>query len=406
MSSPYAVQEIFSQTLVIKVVESRIETIQRLRDKYFNVLLRKGNRFTVTKVSSLDKVSLDKALDQLPESRIVPTVMERSGKFSFSKVDKGVVNLFEDSSRLLPLLSSKYPLYGTVTATIITKRLTTIHGFEGEESRTWFQGYFRAKNGDYSGQWAFASSSYDERKVRDTISRAEEYASITGHYDVSDGKYNVVLSPLVMGNLMATVAYSASGYSIMTGNSFLSTRKPGDVVASEKFTLMDNPKGDELNSWEFDDEAVPTRRTTIIDRGVYTSPLLNIEVGKVLDRETTGNAGWVYPRPWTLEVLPGEVSESSLLDGNVILFNNNWYTRFQNRAEGQFSTVGRDAVVVIKEGKPVGVAGRVRIADKLGKIISGIKELSKERYSVAWWDAPLPGVYPFALVEEVNLTRA
>ncbi|MEM2663213.1 MAG: metallopeptidase TldD-related protein, partial [Metallosphaera sp.] len=251
----YAVQEISSQTLVIKVVESKIETIQRLRDKYYNVLLRKGNRFTVTKVSSLDKVSLDKALDQLPESRIVPTVLERSGKYSFSKVDKGVVNLFEDSSRLLPLLNSRYPLYGTVTATVITKRLTTIHGFEGEESRTWFQGYFRAKNGDYSGQWAFASSFYDERKVKDTISRAEEYASITGKYEISDGKYDVVLSPLVMGNLMATVAYSASGYSIMTGNSFLSTHKPGDVVASQKFTLIDNPKGDELNSWEFDDEA-------------------------------------------------------------------------------------------------------------------------------------------------------
>lgn len=85
----YAVQEISSQTLVIKVVESKIETIQRLRDKYYNVLLRKGNRFTVTKVSSLDKVSLDKALDKLPESRIVPTVLERSGKYSFSKVDKG-----------------------------------------------------------------------------------------------------------------------------------------------------------------------------------------------------------------------------------------------------------------------------------------------------------------------------
>lgn len=114
----------------------------------------------------------------------------------------------------------------------------------------------------------------------------------------------------------------------------------------------------------------------------------------------------VYPRPWTLEVSPGKLSETSLMDGNVILFNNNWYTRFQNRAEGQFSTVGRDAVVVIKNGKPVGVAGRVRIADKLGRIISNIQELSKERYAVAWWDAPLPGVYPFALVKDVHLSKA
>ncbi|MEM3244669.1 MAG: metallopeptidase TldD-related protein, partial [Metallosphaera sp.] len=207
-------------------------------------------------------------------------------------------------------------------------------------------------------------------------------------------------------NLMASVAYSASGYSILTGNSFLSSKKVGEDVGSEKFSLIDNPKNDELNSWEFDDEAVPTRRTVVIDKGKYVSPILNIEVGRALNMETTGNAGWVYPRPWTLEVPQGETSESSLLDGNVILFNNNWYTRFQNRAEGQFSTVGRDAVTLIKNGKPVGVVGRVRIADKLGNIISNVQALSKERYSIAWWDAPLPGIYPFALVSNVRVSKA
>lgn len=262
----YAIQEISTQSLIIKVVESRVETIQRLNDTYYNVLLRKGRKFTVTKVSSLDKVSLDKSLDSLPESRIVPSVMERSGKFSFSKVDGGVVNLLDDSSMLLPLLNSKFPLYGTVTATHITKRLTTALGFEGEESRTWFQCYFRAKNDRFSGQWAFASSSYDERKVKESILRAEEYASITGESELTDGNYDVVLSPLVMGNLMASVAYSASGYSIVTGNSFLSNKKPGDQVAGENFTLVDNPKGEELNSWEFDDEAVPTRKTPIVEK--------------------------------------------------------------------------------------------------------------------------------------------
>ncbi|MEM4912011.1 MAG: TldD/PmbA family protein, partial [Metallosphaera sp.] len=352
---PYAIQEISSQTLIIKVVESKIETIQRLHDRSYNVLLRKGNKFIISRVTSLDEVNTFNLIDELPESRIVPTLAERSGDYEFSKVDNGIVKLIEDSSILLPIIHSRYPLYGTVTATLITKTLETTYGFKGKEKRTWFQGYFRAKNGNYSGQWAFASSVYDERKVRQAIERAEDYASITGNAEINDGNYDVVLSPLVMANLMASVAYSASGYSILTGNSFLSSKKVGEDVGSEKFSLIDNPKNDELNSWEFDDEAVPTRRTVVIDKGKYVSPILNIEVGRALNMETTGNAGWVYPRPWTLEVPQGETSESSLLDGNVILFNNNWYTRFQNRAEGQFSTVGRDAVTLIKNGKPVGV---------------------------------------------------
>ncbi|QKR01067.1 TldD/PmbA family protein [Metallosphaera tengchongensis] len=403
----YAILEISSTSLVVKVVESKVEAVQRLKDRYFNVLLRKGRKFLVTKVTSMDNLEGNLAiLDNLPDSKVVPSVLERSGKFSFSKTDQGIMNFMGDASRVAPLLNSRFPIYGTLTSTVITKRLVTSSGFEGEETRTWFQGYFRAKNGDYSGQWAFASTDYDERKIKASLERAEEFASYTGKIDVSDGVYDVILSPLTMGNLMMSTAYLASGYSIITGNSFLSNKRIGEQVASEKFTLRDIPKGEELNSWEFDDEAVPTMNKSIVERGKYVSPLLNLEVAEVMDMKSTGNAGWVYPRPWTLEVSPGEVGEGSLMDGNVILFNNNWYTRFQNRTEGQFSTVGRDATLVIRNGKPVGVAGRVRIADKLGNLLSNIYELSKERYSVAWWDAPLPGVYPYALIKNVHLSKA
>ncbi|TRM73067.1 TldD/PmbA family protein, partial [Sulfolobus sp. E5] len=108
-----------------------------------------------------------------------------------------------------------------------------------------------------------------------------------------------------------------------------------------------------------------------------------------------------------LEVKEGDVSFESLLSGNNVVFINNvWYTRFQNYAEGDFSTVCRDATVVYNEGKPLGVVGRVRIADNLKRLLLNIENLSKERYSVRWWDAPMQGVYPYALVKDVRLTLA
>ncbi|WP_338025415.1 metallopeptidase TldD-related protein [Acidianus ambivalens] len=83
-----------------------------------------------------------------------------------------------------------------------------------------------------------------------------------------------------------------------------------------------------------------------------------------------------------------------------------WYTRFQNYVEGNFSTVGRDAVVVYKNGSVEGVAGRLRIADSIHNIIRNIEEVSKERYLVRWWDSRIPVLSPYVLVRDVKITRA
>uniref|UniRef100_A0A0F2LL13 Uncharacterized protein n=1 Tax=Candidatus Aramenus sulfurataquae TaxID=1326980 RepID=A0A0F2LL13_9CREN len=59
------------------------------------------------------------------------------------------------------------------------------------------------------------------------------------------------------------------------------------------------------------------------------------------------------------------------------MFNNNWHTRFQTYVEGN-STVGRDAVIVYKNGNMEGVAGRLRIADNLNNILMNIEEFSRK----------------------------
>ncbi|MFP3204888.1 MAG: TldD/PmbA family protein [Metallosphaera yellowstonensis] len=403
----YAVLKNEVVSTVVKIVDSKVEAVQRIKETSYNVMVRKGSRFLVSKVYTPEQLREGLGImDKLPESRIVPKVHELSGERRSVKEDDGILRFMSDTSSVEDFLNSRYQVHGVLSASRFKRELVTSAGFHGNESRTWFQGYMRVRNGQYSGQWAFSSPKYDPEKVKITLNKAEEYASYTERIDLGDGYYDVVLSPMVMANLMMSVSYMASGYSIFTGNSIFANRKPGDMVGSEKFTLMDRPRGEELNSWDFDDEGFPTRDKAIISNGVYETPLLNLEIAEIMGKESTGNAGWIYPRPWTLEVKEGEVSEEGLLSGNVVLLTNNWYTRFQNRADGQFSTVARDAVIVFKGGKPVGTTSRVRIADKLNNIISNVEELSKERYSIAWWDAPLPGVYPYTLIKNVHLSKA
>ncbi|EZQ06650.1 peptidase U62 [Candidatus Acidianus copahuensis] len=380
--------------IVIKLVESKVETVQRMNDKFYLVALRKGERGFTGKLDNLE------GEPTLVPSSIAPRVSDNDRqilKVKESNVDK----LMDDVSPLLNL-ESKFPLYGIITVEKVERSLVTSSGFNGKEEGSGVSGYFRAKNGEYSGQWAFSSTNFSEKQVKDAIERANQYASITGKAQITDGKYDLVLSPLVMGNLMMDVARMASGFAIYSGMSMMN---PGDKVGSDNFTLLDTPREDRPDSWAFDDEGVFTYNKAIIENGVFKQPLLNIELSPFFKANSTGNAGWLYPRAWNLEVKEGDESVDSMVSGNVILINNVWYTRFQNYVEGTFSTVARDASVVYKEGNPVGIAERIRIADSLKKIMQ-TEAISKERFSVRWWDAPMQGVYPFVLVKGVKVTKA
>ncbi|WP_016730775.1 TldD/PmbA family protein [Saccharolobus islandicus] len=386
-----------TRRIIIKLVESKVATIQRMTNSYYFLALKKDSQGFLGRISNLNEKP------KLTPVDFFPIMSKNEREYKMVRNNTNIISLFDDLSPLLSLIESEYPLYGIISIDDMERSLVTSKGFNGTENNQSISGYFRAKNREHSGQWAFSSTNFSPSQVKDSIKKANELASITGKYEISEGKYDVILSPLVMGNLMESVARMASGYAIMSGMSML---KPGEKAGSDKFTLLDTPKEDRPNSWGFDDEGTFTYNKAIIENGVFTTPLLNNELSTVFKLPSTGNAGWIYPTAWNLEVKEGDTSFESLLSGNVVFINNVWYTRFQNYTEGDFSTVARDATVVYRNGNPVGVVGRVRIADNLKKILKNIVQLSRERYSVRWWDAPMQGIYPYALVKDVRLSVA
>ncbi len=386
-----------TKTIVIKVVETKIATVQRLSNKQYFLALKRGNEGYIGKLSNLNEKPSLTPIEFYP----VMTKNEREFK---NERQSNIESLFEDLSPLLSLIDSEYPLYGTITLSRVERALVTSKGFNGLETGYLINGYFRAKNKNYSGQWAFSSTTFSPQQVRDTIKRANELASITGDYDLPEGRYDVVISPLVVDNLMEAVAHMASGFSIMARMSML---RLGEKNSSEKFTMLDSPKNEEIpNSWSFDDEGTFTYNKPIIENGMFNKPLLNNELAPLFNSESTGNAGWIRPTVWNLEIKGGSIGYESLLSGNVIFINNVWYTRFQNLVEGLFSTVCRDATVVYKNGSPVGIASRIRIADSLKRLLMNIEELSKERYLVSWWDARTNVLAPYILIKDVKITKA
>ena len=228
----------------------------------------------------------------------------------------------------------------------------------------------------------------------------------------SPGRYNVVFGTSIFADLMDRVADSMSAYSLDLGFSFFrdSLKKK---VASEKFTLHDDGTlPNAVGSIGVDDEGYPTGETQLITKGILENYMHSSYTAAKYKGQLTGSAQFeagvagMVPAPRNLIVEPGEKTFQDLLDQahTGLYVTNNWYTRFQNYQTGDFSTICRDGVFEIKDGKLGPPVKGLRISDNMIRILGSIEELSKERDWIRWWEVPTPSLVPCALVKDVGIT--
>ncbi len=222
------------------------------------------------------------------------------------------------------------------------------------------------------------------------------------------GKFTALLGPLVFAHLVSQVGLLSSAFLVDIGQSFL-VDKLDSEVACDKFTLIDDPTVvDSFGAKAFDDEGVPTKRNTIVERGVLKTYLHNSTTAKKASTETTGNAGLISPHPWNLMVIPGNRTFEELLADvdEGIYVTNDWYLRYQNYREGDFSTIPRDGMFLIKRGEISAPIRELRISDNLPRILKSIIELSKFRSWIKWWEVGVPTLVPHAVIGDLNFTRS
>ena len=300
---------------------------------------------------------------------------------------------------------------GMVLAAFRERSLVTSTGAKLEGRVTEFNGYIRVFQGDdASGQWSWVSTAYDPvtaKKAVETAKRLAEECARLPRRRVEPGEYRVLLSPMVAGNLLESVVRAATGGSIVFGFSFITPDKVGERIASEKLTIIDAPRSGRLPGYsEFDDEGIATYDKPIIRHGVLENILHNSKTAKLLGGKTTGNAGILMPRPFNILVSPGSLDDNDMLEalGDGLYATNNWYTRFQNPAEGLFSTVTRDALFIVENGRPVACSPRVRLTGTLPGMISAVEDLGKTLWPIKWWEVNVPSLLPHVLVSKIGVT--
>ncbi len=230
------------------------------------------------------------------------------------------------------------------------------------------------------------------------------------------GKYDLILSPTVAADVIGQIPVQANPFLIMMGLSPLKDRM-GEQIAPEFVTAYEDPLFDGgLESTAFDWEGTPSKTVTITERGVLKALVHNTTTGKLFESESTGSSRMavlgmgmkmLLPGPTNTVFENGDHSLEELLDVSrpTIYVTCNWYSRFQNYQSGDFSTIPRDAMFLVKKGemKPI---KNMRISDNTMRMFANIDALGSDRSQIFWWEVQTPTVIPTMRIRDCRMTAA
>jgi PmbA protein len=224
----------------------------------------------------------------------------------------------------------------------------------------------------------------------------------------SPGHYDILFHPMIFANLIYYMSYAFSAFEVDSGMSFL-INKLKKRVGSSLVTIQDDAqKKGGFGSRAFDDEGVPTKTTNIIEKGKLKTYLHNTSTAKKFKAQTTANAGLVYPNFFNIVMKEGKSSVDEMISQmkNGIYITNNWYTRFSNYRTGDFSTIPRDAMFKVENGRIVGPIKELRLSDNMQHILESVVAISKEREQIEWWEVSIPVLVGHVLCRGLNMTKS
>lgn len=224
---------------------------------------------------------------------------------------------------------------------------------------------------------------------------------------VKAGKYDIIFKPLAFANLLSLIGEASSAFAVESGLSFLKN-KINKQIASKHATFLDDPTiPNGIGSIKFDGEGYPSKKKILIENGVFKTYLHNTSTAKKYKTKTTGNAGIIAPVPfnlilkksdWKIEEMIQEVKKG-------LMVTNLWYTRFKNYATGEFSTIPRDGIFLIENGKIKCPVKGIRISETLPNVLKNIYAIGNNQSQIISWEISTPTTTADVLVKNLNVTK-
>jgi len=177
------------------------------------------------------------------------------------------------------------------------KVLANSHGFVGEFRRSYCSVSAAPIAQDENGNmqrdsWYALARTIAKLESAESVGREAARRTLRrlGSRKIASTKVPIVLDPMVAASILDNIFDAVNGDAIYRQSSFL-MGKLGQKVADGNITVVDDgtiPGG--FGSEPFDGEGIPTRRTVVIEDGVFKSYMLNNYTAKKLGLKYTGNA--------------------------------------------------------------------------------------------------------------------
>lgn len=209
-----------------------------------------------------------------------------------------------------------------------------------------------------------------------------EAISRIGGRPVPSGKYKTIINNEAMVSMLSTFAGVFSGDAAQKGLSLLKD-KEGEIIASEKVTLLDNPHLENgLASVPFDDEGVATKKKDVIHEGKLMTLLHNLKTAYKGNTKSTGNgfkssyASVVGVSPTNFYIQKGDKSFEELLEevGEGLLI-----TEFAGLHSGANSITGDFSLAAkgfyIRNGKKSFPVEQITVAGNFFDLLKNVVEV-------------------------------
>ncbi|MGE5560341.1 MAG: TldD/PmbA family protein [Chloroflexota bacterium] len=237
-----------------------------------------------------------------------------------SQVDLArMVEISEDLVQVLIRHDSRIKVNGGVERHVVEVSLANSNGFSGSYRKTVWSASLGGQliQGD-DFLWLGESSSstgpdldYDE--LKQFVIQQFEWSKNIVPFEA--GTYPVLFAPEQVSFLMTPFLACLNGKAFTRGISPW-REKLGERLLDPRVTLVDDGTLQRSEtSAPFDREGVPTRRNILIDRGVASQLLLDLQTAKELGRQSTGNGTLTGPQPHRAFLLPGETAHQELIRG-------------------------------------------------------------------------------------------
>ncbi len=299
---------------------------------------------------------------------------------------------------------------GVLESSTSESYLITTNNVEATDRATKLYLSFRAFVDKYaSGHKVCNSRILSRFKPEETATEAAEIAMQAANPSSGkEGTYDVLFEPLPFANILGQIGEASSIFNVESQLSCLAG-KLNSQVADESVTITDDGTlANGFNSSKFDDEGVPTQKNTIIENGTLRTYLHNTSTARRHNTKTTANAGLLSPSPFNIVFNNGKLNKEEIISTikKGLIVTNVWYTRFQNYATGDFSTIPRDGMFFVENGKITGAVKELRVSDNLLSMMKNVAAIGNEPKQVFGWEVELPVTTPPVLVKNVHLTKS